>query len=354
LSDAAVLDDLGVVLDCLAKTLKKSAHLGPLAQLGPAHAAARFAQHFSLEQVSGEYVYFRRALYRELENSYCPLSRSESEALQSMMDVIGAGATASFTKQRETRMMFEAEALADFLASLSHDVQNDISGILLAMKSLERWETELGDLFPDEQQAARFSAFLSDIRLCRTAITSTLTATSRILEAERLRQPLDAVFREIDLQLLLNGLVRSSERWAKERSASHPELPTIRVHLQCLDGLRVETDPDLLATILGNLLQNAVKYSRSEIWLAARKFNTKWTISICDDGPGIDPLRVGNLFNKFDRGGRKDGLGLGLGLNIVSCAAKLLGAIIRVESVKGEGATFVLECNERRSVEPSV
>ena len=81
LSDAAVLDDLGVVMDCFAETLKKSADIELLAQLGPAHATVRFAQHFSLVQVSGEYVYFRRALHRELENSYGPLSRIESEAL---------------------------------------------------------------------------------------------------------------------------------------------------------------------------------------------------------------------------------------------------------------------------------
>jgi signal transduction histidine kinase len=63
---------------------------------------------------------------------------------------------------------------------------------------------------------------------------------------------------------------------------------------------------------------------------------------VSDQGPGIAPDRVRTLFDAFTRGETHGQPGVGLGLNIASHAARLLGSDLQVESKPGEGSTFSL------------
>lgn len=64
---------------------------------------------------------------------------------------------------------------------------------------------------------------------------------------------------------------------------------------------------------------------------------------VSDNGPGIAPETIGHIFEAFRRGDIHGQPGLGLGLAIVSQAAKLLGASLTLESKVGIGSTFRLE-----------
>ncbi|GJD65853.1 sensor histidine kinase [Methylobacterium frigidaeris] len=107
-------------------------------------------------------------------------------------------------------------------------------------------------------------------------------------------------------------------------------------------GLRVESEAAMLATILRNLVGNAVKYAGrgGRVVVGCRRRRGRIAIEIHDDGPGIAPERLAGIFEAFDRAGRRDGAGLGLGLHIVRQTAQALGHPIGVQSRCGRGSVF--------------
>ncbi|HEV7257935.1 MAG TPA: HAMP domain-containing sensor histidine kinase [Bosea sp. (in: a-proteobacteria)] len=108
----------------------------------------------------------------------------------------------------------------------------------------------------------------------------------------------------------------------------------------------VETDPRMLATILRNLVGNAIKFSGrgGRVRVAARLQGDRIGIEVNDTGCGIPPTHLSRIFDAFERGSQARGLeGLGLGLLIVRETADMLGHPISVRSVENEGSTFSVE-----------
>ncbi len=106
--------------------------------------------------------------------------------------------------------------------------------------------------------------------------------------------------------------------------------------------LSARTDAAMLATILRNLVGNAIKYARpgGRVVVGCRRRGTRIELGVLDDGPGIAPDKLATLFEAFDRGGRRDGAGLGLGLHIVRQTAQALGHPVGVRSRPGRGSAF--------------
>jgi signal transduction histidine kinase len=73
---------------------------------------------------------------------------------------------------------------------------------------------------------------------------------------------------------------------------------------------------------------------------------------VSDEGPGIAPEQMGHIFEAFRRGEIYGQQGVGLGLAIASQAAKLLDAILSVESRLGVGTTFRLTLPQSSSHPP--
>jgi two-component system sensor histidine kinase SenX3 len=114
-------------------------------------------------------------------------------------------------------------------------------------------------------------------------------------------------------------------------------------------GMMVDGDVDELRTAIGNLLDNAVKYStqgvKVTVELAAPTPDTLW-VRVKDRGAGIPRRQLRRIFNRFHRfqarGMRVKGTGLGL--YIVRSIARQHGGRVFAESAgEGTGATFTLE-----------
>jgi signal transduction histidine kinase len=112
----------------------------------------------------------------------------------------------------------------------------------------------------------------------------------------------------------------------------------------------LETDPELTQQILGNLIDNACKYSRSandrRIWLRANRLNgSRLLLEVEDRGPGVQPRERRTIFRAFRRGRRTDATGgVGLGLALAQRWAKLLGGQLSLRrSTESNGACFQLE-----------
>ena len=118
--------------------------------------------------------------------------------------------------------------------------------------------------------------------------------------------------------------------------------------LEVAPELRASFDRDALARIVGNLLDNAEKYSREAedrtITLAARAAAVGGVeIEVSDHGPGVAAATRGKLFAPFQRGVSSDGpAGLGLGLALSQSLAKAMGGSLEYLPSSGVGARFVL------------
>jgi signal transduction histidine kinase len=96
----------------------------------------------------------------------------------------------------------------------------------------------------------------------------------------------------------------------------------------------VAADPDRLAQLLANLLENAITFARSSVTVSVLDARGRCEISVDDDGPGIAPADLPRVFERFyraDRGPNRR-LGSGLGLAIVAELVAAMGATVRAES----------------------
>ncbi len=107
---------------------------------------------------------------------------------------------------------------------------------------------------------------------------------------------------------------------------------------------RVEADPVWIQKLIGNLLENAAKYSTAgePIYVTAERRGGSVAISVADRGLGIDPMEQSLIFDKFYRArNRSQGIsGTGMGLAICRAIAETHGGTITVTSQPGHGSVF--------------
>lgn len=102
--------------------------------------------------------------------------------------------------------------------------------------------------------------------------------------------------------------------------------------------------------ILLNLIGNAIHYSPegSAIWLRVDQDDDRACVTVADQGPGISEADQARLFQKFERLGRTDAGGSGLGLYISCRLAQAMGGSLTVDSAEGQGARFTLALPRKR------
>jgi hypothetical protein len=101
--------------------------------------------------------------------------------------------------------------------------------------------------------------------------------------------------------------------------------------------------------ILLNLIGNAIRYSpdHSQIWIRLDREGDRATVTVADQGQGMSAEDQTVVFNKFERLGRTDGGGSGLGLYIARRLALAMDGDLAVDSAPGQGARFTLSLPAR-------
>ncbi|MEL0074628.1 MAG: ATP-binding protein, partial [Ilumatobacter sp.] len=116
---------------------------------------------------------------------------------------------------------------------------------------------------------------------------------------------------------------------------------------ESVSPITVVGEPRQLASALGNLVENAVKYSEvgGRVDLAVDGDGDGVAFTVTDDGVGIPQRDVERIFERFyrvDKARSRGTGGTGLGLAIVRHVATNHGGEVEVTSAEGEGSTFVL------------
>lgn len=112
-----------------------------------------------------------------------------------------------------------------------------------------------------------------------------------------------------------------------------------------LAPVEVRADPERLAQVVRNLLENAVKFSSAGgvVRLATQVAGDRGVLTVADQGCGIAPELLPRIFDPFfrGRGGRSNGAGLGLA--IVRRILLAMGGKVSVDSTLGVGSRFTVE-----------
>jgi two-component system, NtrC family, sensor kinase len=111
------------------------------------------------------------------------------------------------------------------------------------------------------------------------------------------------------------------------------------------EAKRLRGDPDLLRVVMDNLIGNAIKYGRegSAVRISARQANNVMRVEVHNEGIGVAPDKIGNLFQKFYRvhdPKTKLTKGTGVGLYLVRWFVELQGGMVGVESEYGAWIKF--------------
>ena len=102
-------------------------------------------------------------------------------------------------------------------------------------------------------------------------------------------------------------------------------------------------DADRVLQVLGNLLQNACKFTPAggTIRISATALDGNVQVAICDTGPGIAPDEITKVFERYWHAGRQSKVrSTGLGLAIARGIIEAHGGRLWVDSTLGEGSTF--------------
>ena len=133
-----------------------------------------------------------------------------------------------------------------------------------------------------------------------------------------------------------------------EALAPNIEQKGLRLKLEIEPDIVVEADVGKMRQIIGNLIDNAVKYTpKGSITVRVRKLDKTMRLEISDTGVGIKPETLPKLFQKFSRAedaSKANVLGTGLGLYVAKKLIEAQNGRISAESEgEGKGAAFSVE-----------
>ena len=223
------------------------------------------------------------------------------------------------TDVTELRKM--ATVRQEFVANLVHELKTPLTSLRLAAESL------LGSPGPAERRD-----FAERVVKEADLVTKIIDNLRQLGEIEASSMAVEAI--EFDV----GELVRESVvRLGIDRPVN-ADIP---------DSLRITTDRPKLVQALGNLLDNAAKFSPrgTPIDVHAENTGDEVRISVRDHGPGISPehwSRVFERFYKVDRARPREAGGFGLGLAITKHLVQVLGGRIWTETARDGGQVFTI------------
>jgi len=225
--------------------------------------------------------------------------------------------------QRSKLLLTNAE-LKQFAYVASHDLQEPLRMISSFLSKLDQnYSAQL------DEKAKKYIHFAVDgANRMRTLIID-LLEYSQVGDSAR-------SIEQIDINDILKDVIQLNRNLIEAKSAtiSYQNLPSVQ-------GYRTQ-----LTQLFGNVIQNALKYSKEgvppHIEITAKELKSKIEFSVSDNGIGIDPDYYEKIFIIFQRlHSTADYGGTGIGLAIVKKVVDMHGGTIRVESSPGVGSTFI-------------
>jgi PAS domain S-box-containing protein len=234
-----------------------------------------------------------------------------------------------------TELMEAEEALREasrrkdeFLAVLSHELRNPLAPIRNSMYLLDRAE-------PTGEQARHAKQVVNRQLAHLTRLLDDLLEVTRIT-----RGMVELRRADLDLGELVRSTAEDYRALMQERGINFTvEVPAAPMF--------VHSDETRLAQVVGNLLQNAAKFTAAggDVWVSMIGAGNMAELRVRDSGPGIKPDVLEHIFEPFTQAKQtlaRTGGGLGLGLSLVKGLVELHGGRVEVTSEEGHGSEFTV------------
>ena len=210
-----------------------------------------------------------------------------------------------------------------FLAAISHDLRTPLAAIVGAASSLQTQDDKLAQA----EKQRLLGGIVSEASYLSTLTENTLQFVSLTNATQAIKHDWEAMEEIV-------GAVLSRIR---QRDVNR------RIKSKVPEGLPlVKADPVLIAQLISNLLDNALKYSDGAIDLTVSADSKQLVVTVKDRGPGISEEAQDIIFKPYTRSDQSGQRGAGLGLALCKAIAEAHGGQLTFSARKSGGSNFSL------------
>jgi diguanylate cyclase (GGDEF)-like protein len=312
------LDQLITILPARENDSERTAErrsVGPSAML---HGGELLRRGLTVGQVVQDYGSVCQSVTEIAAERNVAIAASDFQTFNHCLDEAIAQAVTEYEHQRDHRNDSQGIAHLGFLA---HEMRNLLTTSMLTFDAIERGTVGV---------RGNTGALLGrNLRRMRSLIDRTLTEVRLDAEIQTLERVVVAeLVEEIEMVAMVD---------AKERE----------IQLSVVSGARdvsVTADSQILSSVVANLVQNAIKFTRrnGRVTIRARATGDRALIEVQDECGGLPPGNPEDLFLPFERrGANRTGLGLGLSISLKGVRAS--GGELHVRDLPGVGCVFTID-----------
>lgn len=287
------------------------------------HGGELHRKGFTVDQVVHDYGDLCQAITKLAAEQEAPITAEEFRTLNLCLDYAIAGAVTEFGKHRDQSISDqETQANNERMGHLAHELRNLLNAAMLSVQAIKRGNVGIAG------------------------------ATGAVLDRSlsRMRNVIDSSLAEVRLtagspprreQFTVGDFVEELQ------VASALEANNARVSLtvQCVGKeLTIESDRQMLASAVANLLQNAFKFTKpnGNVSLRTRATPDRILIEVEDECGGLPEGKAEELFKPFvQKSGNRTGIGLGL--SICQRGVEASGGKVKVRNHPGKGCIFTID-----------
>jgi signal transduction histidine kinase len=310
-----------VFLDQLGEALRLGLMSSPeISKSAVQHGHDLLAQGFTVSQVVHDYGDVCQAITELAVERNAPISTDDFRMLNQCLDDAIAGAVTQYTRERD-QPAIDGETESERLGFFAYELRNLINTAIGAFEALK---------------AGNVGVAGSTANVLHRSLVGLRTLIGRSLAEVRLTEGVQN--RE---EFLVSGFI------AEVASAATLDALARGVRLVVLpveDGVIIEADREILAAVVGNLLQNALKFTRPQTTVMLRVVSSadRVLIEVEDECGGHSSGNAHALFRSFEQQSA-DRTSLGLGLAFSKWGAEANNGRIHKRHVPDHGCVFTVD-----------
>lgn len=297
--------------------------LSEIGESAALHGKELLLQGFTIEEVVHDYGDLCQAISDLAFERGEVIETDEFRTLNRCLDNAIASAVTEFGYQRDSIIAEkQTVALNEKLGYFAHELRNQLGTATLALSIIKQGNVGLNGATGRVLDGALIGlSHLIDRSLAEVRMTAGMPPQNRLLS-------LASIVDEVKLSASLQAQAAGCSFIASEVD-SH---------------LAVDVDRDLLLSAIGNLLQNAFKFSHehSEVSLNAYAVADRILIDVEDGCGGLPEGNVESMFAPFVQNSENRS-GLGLGLSIARHSIEINGGVLSVRDLPGTGCIFTID-----------
>jgi hypothetical protein len=323
LDASQLVNDLPDFIDDIVTTMRNPNGRWPAVESAACHGRHRMRFGIDIGALTEEMALITEVICELSDEDDQPLTREE---LRNLTRIVGRGTSASVNAYAAMRDVQLARQAGEHFSFVAHELRTPLQSARLAAALLA--ESSQADRPKYAQRLERALVRLTELvdnSLVRVRLAATPEMKMQRLQA---RDLVDAAWEDVVDHAEARGLELAAE----------------------VDRFEIEGDRRLLVSALGNLLKNAVKFTRAagRVEIRAREAEGRALFEVEDECGGMPEDLPARLFRPFLQA-HEDKSGFGLGLMIVKQAADAHNGSVRIINHPGRNCCFVLDLPLRQS-----